>query len=1103
MSSVAMTTPDAVSSGTEQAPASPAPSIRPAAVDLAQRNDLLGPGWKTSQDRLWTTSGDANGFHVLVAEAKTGYSWRTAATLRQPGLEADQWIGNACITGSGDRAVVVYAPRTFTNKEKLTSRGGFTAIVDLVSGAITQLPVRTSLAYYNPGCGAGETAALTQEATEDLGKTGVLLADAASGKVGSRKELAGQVTSALPVPDGFVVADSKGLLKVADDGKSTRLVANTAGVPFAVKADGDRGIVFMDQTRDATRIFRAVTEGSGKKAQVHQLASGKRGALGLSSGSGGRLFITGAADSLTQLPPSISKVDAPVSASVSTLGEAVAEVVRTTPSSPDASTPELVHIEARSARTGKALAFTVNPGETLKPRWTDPRDPARTCAVPRNSTGRQVYQPKPKQVEWAANMAVKGQLSITRPANWRGNGLGAYVPQQLFRSIETGGDVQVPAQILLGILGQESNLWQASRHTLPGEVGNPLIGNYYGLAIYDEPTTNDWDIRWDRADCGYGVSQLTDGMRLAGHARPDEQLLPADEQIAAATDYAANLVAGLRILKSKWNQLQRAGVTINNNDPSKIENWFYATWAYNSGYHTGKGKDDDGVAGLGWLNNPANPRYPPGRTAFGKNPRDFATPSRWPYPEKVLGFASYPPSGYENPELAVPFFRAARWLTDLFREAAVPPPWLFCVQQNSCAWGTSTKPDGEGVEDEPAGPCQHKNAAGKFDLKCWITYPLMSKDDCARTCGFEFIRYPYPEYAQEPDDGISYPPVCTPAGLVADAITVDDVPNETKPVQNPGCNGIGRNYGSFDFTFKKNAQGFEPGKIDLHQLGGGLGSHFWFSHTRGSYQEGLDLEINGTWTFEPIDGLARVKVHIPAHMNKGSLVTYRVENANGTVPVIVDQKSNDNRWVDLGVHPFSKSSPPKIHLGTIQPETNGEKTIAWDAAALEPAYQTGSTTLYQPTVWNDANGRCMMLRNNSTSETVVEQRDCNKFSANYWYFEKVGTEPESNAAISRIIDRGNGRCLQSPDGSTGWGVPVIEATCDSNNLAQLWVVPDLVNTPEPKMIRNRDRGMFITPKDSSYLSGTPLVLEPEKADENGNSTDPSQSWRLSMEAPPS
>ncbi|MFD4832704.1 hypothetical protein ACFWPV_23020 [Streptomyces uncialis] len=58
-----------------------------------------------------TTAFDAQGFHLLTATEKSGYSWTTLASLAELGFEADQWIGNACVTGSGKRAVVVHAPR--------------------------------------------------------------------------------------------------------------------------------------------------------------------------------------------------------------------------------------------------------------------------------------------------------------------------------------------------------------------------------------------------------------------------------------------------------------------------------------------------------------------------------------------------------------------------------------------------------------------------------------------------------------------------------------------------------------------------------------------------------------------------------------------------------------------------------------------------------------------------------------------------------------------------------------------------------------------------------------------------------------------------------
>src|SRR4051795_3701413 len=92
----------------------PAPPAAPSAVVAPEdRDTLLSTAWKTSADVAWTTSGDAVGFHLLMADAQDGYAWPTGASVSAPGIETDQWVGNACVTGSGRRAVLVYAPRHF------------------------------------------------------------------------------------------------------------------------------------------------------------------------------------------------------------------------------------------------------------------------------------------------------------------------------------------------------------------------------------------------------------------------------------------------------------------------------------------------------------------------------------------------------------------------------------------------------------------------------------------------------------------------------------------------------------------------------------------------------------------------------------------------------------------------------------------------------------------------------------------------------------------------------------------------------------------------------------------------------------------------------
>ncbi|MFC7814309.1 hypothetical protein ACFUTR_06605 [Streptomyces sp. NPDC057367] len=74
---------------------------------------MLGDDYRKSADIAWTSSGDAQGFHLLTATEKSGYAWQTPASPAEPGFDADQWIGKVCVTGSGKRAVVVHAPRSF------------------------------------------------------------------------------------------------------------------------------------------------------------------------------------------------------------------------------------------------------------------------------------------------------------------------------------------------------------------------------------------------------------------------------------------------------------------------------------------------------------------------------------------------------------------------------------------------------------------------------------------------------------------------------------------------------------------------------------------------------------------------------------------------------------------------------------------------------------------------------------------------------------------------------------------------------------------------------------------------------------------------------
>lgn len=567
--------------------------------------------------------------------------------------------------------------------------------------------------------------------------------------------------------------------------------------------------------------------------------------------------------------------------------------------------------------------------------------------MPRNDPKNQAMQPTPRQVEWAVDQAVRGALTMARPADWRGLGMNAYAIQgpggvAPLKPLDGGG--YVPAQIMLGITAQESNMWQAARTAMPGVAANPLIGNFYGLSIYDSNVFNDWDINWAKADCGYGVTQVTDGMRRAGHEKPGETARPHNDQRAIALDYAANVATGLNILVDKWNQTRAAGMTINNGDPKYIENWFYAVWAYNSGFYPDRG--DGSPWGVGWLNNPANPRYPADRTAFlDRTYEDARHPQRWPYPEKITGWAGHPPNLYEAPGETVAGFRPAWWpgtatTAPTNRSWVKPPVNLFCDASNSCEPGATYQPNAPGLEDQPAGPCGHRNAAGQYDLKCWYHKAATWKADCASTCGRELLRFD-PGYQQQPD-GVSFPPRCARLGLPADALVIDDV--STPPPIRGACDAAPSN-GIFRFSFPSYTHALpdggptvtdHPAKIDLHQLSAGFDGHFYFGHTRDESRSDPKMTITGTWTLDrPLDQWAKVFVHMPDHGAHTQQAKYTVHLGNGDrKDRYLLQRTLANRWVPLGTFRFAGT--PSVSLSTQTADGIGEDDVAWDAIAIQP-----------------------------------------------------------------------------------------------------------------------------------------------------------------------
>lgn len=521
----------------------------------------------------------------------------------------------------------------------------------------------------------------------------------------------------------------------------------------------------------------------------------------------------------------------------------------------------------------------------------------------------------------------------------------AYSPQGLFPSRPLTGGGYVPAQVMLGILAQESNLWQAPGHVVPGVTGNPLIGNYYGLDIYNQDSSDDWTIQWAEADCGYGVSQVTDGMRLAGKEKPGETALPYQTQRAVALDFAANVAAGVRILQDKWNQTQAAGMTVNNNDPKFIENWFYAVWAYNTGFHPqSEATSNAGAWGVGWSNNPANPSYDPTRAPFLENTMaDAKNPQLWPYPEKVMGWSGHPVEILESPGVFVAGYRAANWNGGLIdgpknRANVKPPLNQFCEPSISCVPGNRYTGNAPGVEGADAGPCGHRNGVGLYDLKCWYNKPTRWKADCPSQCGNELLRFSE-GYAYQ-DDGIAYPPNCSLNGLPSGALVIDDQPDSYVSIR-PGCTRPFTNQGTFGLRFATDGVGAYPSKVDLHQLGAGFGGHFWFGHARNKTLRGDSMRITGTWTLNrSLSQWARVMVHLPDHGAQTQEASYEINLGGAKRTRVVLQRRGANAWISLGVFPMS--GIPSVTLTTTTAQGDGtdgvvrNEDVAFDAVAFQP-----------------------------------------------------------------------------------------------------------------------------------------------------------------------
>lgn len=924
----------------------------PASVPDGSRDSTLGPGWQERQDVAWTLAGDSHGLHVLVSRINDGYTWRQVASLGSVGVETDRWIGNACLTADEDWLAVVYGPRAITNNEAAFDSGARAALVNTMTGEVTHLDGGFSLAYFNPGCGHADEVVLSAFSAD--GRTTLTHLRSKDPASAETHEVDARLTSAIPIEGGVVGAVGGSVMRISEGGKLAPVV-ETSGLVFEVTATGAGGIAYIEH--DGTRASAMTLENptAGLEAAPIRLAAGALQDVGLVRDSSGEVYITGEPDEIAKsLPESISILeDVSTRGTISSGGLLFIESTFAPSVPADASASDLgrqgaFRIEAQVVESKVQVGFEVRSDtfahsvsdalelDSSKDTTTEgvshglsgvapsqintsamiPTSTGATCAVPRNDPTIQAYQPRPAEVEWAVNRGVRQSLDTNFP-------LPALV-----------GGGRVPAQVMLGILAQESNFWQASRYTVPGVTGNPLIGNYYGADRYSSNSWAWWQIDFANADCGYGIAQVTDDMRVGE--------MSYGLQLAIATDYRANISRGLQILIEKWNQTRSAGLTINNGDPKYIENWFYALWAYNTGFYP------EGASGqpwgVGWLNNPVNQIYPANRAPFlDGSPSDAAIPQLWPYPEKVLGFAAHSAQFLDSVDQGplgdsfnyVTAFSPSWWTSSdgqggvVNRQDVKPPLGLFCDTSNECD-----------VSDVQS-PCT------RSDYKCWFHEPATWKADCAGECGYENLSYSLTD--PKPSAASSYPPVCSGVGLPSGALIVDNVPSGTPSVRS-GCGTPVPSAGSFQFSFAGTSANNYPSKIDMHQLGSGFNGQFYFTHTRNVGSPNAfsgALDVTGTWTLnQSIDGWAKVYVHMPSHGAWLQQANYVVNTGLGTTTRSINQRNYANEWVELGALEFdgvpsvslaNNSATYDAHLSaSLRDALSGVDDVAWDAVAFVP-----------------------------------------------------------------------------------------------------------------------------------------------------------------------
>lgn len=944
-------------------------------------DQALGHAWRTSDDRSVVGTGDTAGFHVLAADESSSFTYHEVADLSEAGLDGiGPWTGYVCTTGSGRYAAAVYAPSSATNTPALMQHGAFSAVVDLTTGKVTKTVQGVQLAYFSPACGADDTVAFTRTTVgDDAGKgdTQIFDVDAATGRTVRTATVHGQLTNALPAEGGDLGIVGGRLVTVAANGRTSTLT-DLPGPAFALAHAGHGAvdIATVENGRDVLHRWNG--------SALTSLGTAPKGSIGLFAQADGDLVAGDVAAIDTRKAAGLRKValdKRPVAASrkghllttalsseetkrtVAAVGAASDEgagVIRVsgqatataTAATTYVATPEAADAAAGDTDVERLVGDGIPEMLSLAQTGAAADDPNvyshySSCTVKRNSIHAQALQPSPNMVEWAVDQAVHGDLTVSRPSNYLATGKPAYTPQGLFpRPVLSGGGT-IPAQVMLGLLAQESNFKQATWHAVPGDAGNPLLGDYYGNAdsIHRYPS-------YTASDCGYGISQVTSGMsEIKGEAFTDAQAS------AIATDYAANIAAGLQILGRTWNQLKELDMDVNSGSPQYVENWFTALWGYNSGVYTDS-YANDGYTGLGWFNNPANPNYPADRNGFLRDSyADASHPADWPYEEKVMGWA-------ETPQLdthGYPSYSRPQTPGDDYQLNLNDDYSAYCTDTNNCTPGQ--KPD----------PCPDE------DFHCWFKGSVSWMTDSDSTASPEVLAFALGS-AEDPLVRQYPEPACADAPGTLSAIVVDDLPDSSDNVFGCEDNTSYTRHGKFTLRLGDNitvdrsdgswraTEDIAP--IDLHQLGAGYDGHMWFTHgypgpktpdtapnaglpgseTDFSDSNFLWHQVTATWTPDPKElpdadqpgADMDIFVHLPNH-GAQAIVPYIVNPGNNSLNAAshrcrINQgtrSGGEDTWIELGSVTLWKGANVTAN-NTSESDYDGTKDVAFDAVAFVP-----------------------------------------------------------------------------------------------------------------------------------------------------------------------